>query len=59
MNREIHVRFWEGLGVRFPRATLSPGWLTIATQEWNRVERSNEPRISCCFQRPCRLDRAL
>lgn len=21
MNREIHVRFWEGLGVRFPRAT--------------------------------------
>ena len=24
MNREIHVRFWEGLGVRFPRATHSP-----------------------------------
>ena len=23
MNREIHVRFWEGLGVRFPRATHS------------------------------------
>ena len=21
MNREIHVRFWESLGVRFPRAT--------------------------------------
>ena len=21
MNREIHVRFWEGLGVQFPRAT--------------------------------------
>ena len=21
MNREIHVRFWEGLGVRFPWAT--------------------------------------
>jgi len=21
MNREIHVRFWEGLGVKFPRAT--------------------------------------
>ena len=21
MNREVHVRFWEGLGVRFPRAT--------------------------------------
>ena len=23
MNREIHVRFWESLGVRFPRATHS------------------------------------
>ena len=21
MSRETHVRFWEGLGVRFPRAT--------------------------------------
>jgi hypothetical protein len=21
MNREVHVRFWEGLGVRFHRAT--------------------------------------
>ena len=21
MSREVHVRFWEGLGVRFPRAT--------------------------------------
>ena len=21
MNREVHVRFWEGLRVRFPRAT--------------------------------------
>ena len=25
MNREIHVRFWEGLGVRFPRATHCRG----------------------------------
>ena len=25
MNREIHVRFWEGLGVRFPRATHCAG----------------------------------
>ena len=25
MNREIHVRFWEGLGVRFPRATHFAG----------------------------------
>ena len=23
MNREIHVRFWEGLGVQFPCATHS------------------------------------
>ena len=21
MSREAHVRFWEGVGVRFPRAT--------------------------------------
>jgi hypothetical protein len=21
MSREAHVRFWEGLGVKFPRAT--------------------------------------
>ncbi len=21
MNREVHVRFWEGVGVRFPCAT--------------------------------------
>jgi hypothetical protein len=21
MNREVHVRFWEGVGVRLPRAT--------------------------------------
>ena len=25
MSREVHVRFCEGLGVRFPRATLLPG----------------------------------
>ena len=26
MSREAHVRFWEGVGVRFPRATrLSAG----------------------------------
>ena len=24
MSREIHVRFFEGLGVRFPRATRQP-----------------------------------
>ena len=25
MNREVHVRFCEGLGVKFPRATLLAG----------------------------------
>jgi hypothetical protein len=25
MNREVHVRFWEGLGVRFHRATQPAG----------------------------------
>ena len=25
MNREVHVRFCEGLGVKFPRATRPPG----------------------------------
>ncbi len=24
MSREVHVRFWEGLGVRLPRATRLP-----------------------------------
>ena len=24
MSREAHVRFWEGVGVRFPRATRLP-----------------------------------
>ncbi len=27
MSREAHVRFWEGLGVRFPRPTQhGPNW---------------------------------
>jgi hypothetical protein len=26
MSREVHVRFWEGLGVKFPRATHLVGW---------------------------------
>jgi hypothetical protein len=35
MNREVHVRFWEGLGVRFPRATqlatlLTNSWIALA-----------------------------
>ena len=24
MSREVHVRFWESVGVRFPRATHLP-----------------------------------
>ena len=24
MSREVHVRFWESAGVRFPRATHQP-----------------------------------
>ena len=24
MSREVHVRFWESVGVRFPRATRQP-----------------------------------
>ncbi|HUV58772.1 MAG TPA: hypothetical protein VMW09_01515 [Desulfatiglandales bacterium] len=26
MNREVHVRFFEGLGVKFPRATRRAGF---------------------------------
>jgi len=34
MSREAHVRFWEGVGVRFPRAgtvrnLVCKAWLTI------------------------------
>ena len=29
MNREVHVRFWESVGVGFPRATQLP----LARQE--------------------------
>jgi hypothetical protein len=29
MNREVHVRFREGVGVRFPRATRLVSQLTI------------------------------
>ena len=27
MNREVHVRFWESAGVRFPRATQLVVWI--------------------------------
>ena len=30
MNREVHVRFWESLGVRFPWATQLVGGAAAA-----------------------------
>jgi hypothetical protein len=38
MSREVHVRFWEGLGVRFPRATR-----LVDLHSWSalRIERSS------------------
>jgi hypothetical protein len=39
MSREIHVRFWEGVGVRFPRATrLRTGVLFQEEQHECRIE---------------------
>ena len=32
MNREVHVRFCEGLGVQFPRATRLREGLVIACE---------------------------
>ncbi len=29
MSREVHVRFWESAGVRFPRATRLIGMVTV------------------------------
>jgi len=37
MNREIHVRFWEGLGVRFPRATHLPQGNAFASAMKNDI----------------------
>lgn len=38
MNREIHVRFWEGLGVRFHRATqLAADWWRSSTCQTARA----------------------
>ncbi len=36
MSREVHVRFWERLGVKFPRAT-------------RQVEKFRRVLISVCF----------
>jgi hypothetical protein len=35
MNREVHVRFWEGVGVRFPRATQLDG-CSLGSSNWQR-----------------------
>jgi hypothetical protein len=38
MSREVHVRIWEGVGVRFPHATrlfLTPG---IRRAVWRRLQ---------------------
>ena len=34
MSREVHVRFWERVGVKFPRATRFP--LSRQSQIYNR-----------------------
>ena len=34
MKREFHVRFWERLGVRFPRATRQHRMFCHITQTW-------------------------
>lgn len=46
MSREAHVRFWEGLGVRFPRPTrYQLHWvLDVAFREdESRVRKGNAP----------------
>jgi Rhodopirellula transposase DDE domain len=34
MNREVHVRFWERAGVKFPRATRQHRMFCHITQTW-------------------------
>lgn len=43
MNREVHVRFCEGVGVRFPRATRPVGESFFATLKRERVRRRIYP----------------
>ena len=40
MNREVHVRFWEGVGVRSPRATHLPARLRHGRRCQGRDRRS-------------------
>jgi len=47
MSREVHVRFWEGLGVRFPRATrlvVMAKYIGPRLRQW--IERVLEVRLS-------------
>ena len=39
MNREVHVRFWEGVGVKFPCATQLPARLRDRERsaQWHRT----------------------
>lgn len=36
MNREVHVRFWESVGVRLPRATHLPACLRVGESGQSR-----------------------
>ena len=36
MSREVHVRFWESAGVRFPRATQHTHALAVSTIDYLR-----------------------
>lgn len=48
MNREIHVRFWEGLGVRFPRATHCAALSVLASQSFvtgMQISQEKFPRL--------------
>ena len=60
MNREVHVRFWEGLRVRFPRAThfgtlQTGGSFSIAILDESRASGSAGalPRCDCVGDGAC------
>jgi hypothetical protein len=46
MRREVHVRFWEGVGVRLPRATrLFPGHMTFRGRKHETLSESRMREI--------------
>jgi len=58
MSREIHVRFRESLGVRFPRATRLvvmaryidrriEGWVEETIESWMGLEQLLPTRLPC------------